>query len=169
MTLALQQAVPLINMTASDGAAVKMSKAGTTMASLPVFDGQKSVASMSGMNSGGFQERFSSSHRGDTWGAISQPGGGGFYSDFHSRESIAEGDMFNGMALSDHFLGQYYNQVITNLKCLIFMLNKQKDSNIKAYFVPKQNLMHVFLFFFYMTEGQRRKRCSGRERLSVGL
>lgn len=101
-------------MTAVDGDAVKIGTAGTKMASLPVFDGQKSVASMSGMNSGGFQERFSSSHRGDTWGLMSQPSCSGFYSDFHGRESIGEGDMFNGMALSEHFLGQYYNQVITN-------------------------------------------------------
>lgn len=101
-------------MTAVDGDAVKIGTAGTTMASQPVFDSQKSVASMSGINGGGFQERFSSSHRGDTWGVMSQPSGSGFYSNFHGRESILEGDMFNGMALSDHFLGQYYNQVITN-------------------------------------------------------
>lgn len=101
-------------MTAVDGDAIKIGTAGTTMASLPVFDGQKSVASMSGMNDGGLQERFFSSHRGDTWGVMSQPSGNGLYSDFHGRESIVEGSMFNGMALSDHFLGQYYNQVITN-------------------------------------------------------
>lgn len=124
-TLFLQQGVPLINMTA-DAVAAK-----TTMAALPVFDGQKSVASM---NSGGFEERFASNHRGDTWGVINQPSGSGFYSDFHSRESMAEGDMFNGMALSDHFLGQYYDQVITNFKCLIFMVIKKRLNHESLYF-----------------------------------
>lgn len=115
-TLVVQQAVPLINMTAVDGDAVKIGTASAAMASLPVFDGQKSVASMSGMNGGVFQQRFSSSHKGDTWGMMSQPSGSGFYSDFHGRESVVGGDMFNGMALSDHFLGQYYNQVVIHFK-----------------------------------------------------
>lgn len=100
-------------MTAVDG--VKIGTAGTKMASLPVFDGQKSVISMGGMNGSMIQERFSSGSRGEAFAVMSQPSGSGFYSEFHGRESVAEGDMFNGMALSDHFLGQYYNQVMTNL------------------------------------------------------
>lgn len=113
-TLVLQQAVPLINMTAVDGDAVKICRAATTMASLPVFEGQKSVVSMGGMNDGMFQERFSSGRRGEAFGVMNQPSGSGLYSEYHGRESVA-GDMFSGMALSDHFLGQYYNQVMTNL------------------------------------------------------
>lgn len=65
-------------MTAVDG--VKTGTAGTTMASLPVFDGQKSVVSMGGMNGGMLQERFSSGRRGEAWGVMSQPSGSGFYS-----------------------------------------------------------------------------------------
>lgn len=108
-TLTLKQAVPFVNITEGDGVEVKTGTAGTTMAALPVFDGQKSVTSMSG----GFPKRFFSSHRGDTMGVLSQPSGSGFYSDFQSRQSI-EGDMFDGMALSYDFLGRYYNQVIAN-------------------------------------------------------
>lgn len=50
-----------------------------------------------------------------TWGMMSATDGYGFYSDTFARgfgrESEAQGGVFDGMALSNHFLRGYYGQV----------------------------------------------------------
>uniref|UniRef100_A0A3B4V4R9 Desmoglein-3-like n=1 Tax=Seriola dumerili TaxID=41447 RepID=A0A3B4V4R9_SERDU len=45
---------------------------------------------------------------------VNQRSGSGFYSEFEGRESGGGGGIYDGMALSDHFLGQYYSQVRNN-------------------------------------------------------
>lgn len=61
-------------------------------------------------------------------GMISQTAGYGFYTEAFGREysgmseAAAEGGMFDHMALSDHFLGQYYTQV-KNIKILNTYIN----------------------------------------------
>lgn len=100
-------------MTAVDGDGVKIGTAGMTsaMAPLAAFDGQKSVISMDGMNGAAYTERFSSGQREGMWGAMSQPSGSVFHSEFHGRESAIDGGMFDGICLPDRFLRQYYSQV----------------------------------------------------------
>ncbi|XP_071342910.1 desmoglein-2.1-like isoform X2 [Trachinotus anak] len=95
--------VPLLNMpTQIDGDIVKVDTGiGTKTSAIA-----QSVTSMDGMNRGGF----ASDHREGTWG-INQISGSGFYSDFEGRESRGGGGIYDGMALPDHFLRQYYSQV----------------------------------------------------------
>lgn len=101
--------------TQMDGGGVMVGKgmAGMTSAMVPLaaFDGQKSVTSMDGMNGGFYGDGFSLGHREGTWGMMNQPSGSGLYSEFQGRESSVSGGMFDGMALPDHFLRQYYSQV----------------------------------------------------------
>lgn len=69
---------------------------------------QQSVTSMDGMNGVVYQEGFESGREG-AWGMMNQQGSG-FY-EYEGRESGMAGGMYDGMALSDHFLEQYYSQV----------------------------------------------------------
>ncbi|XP_070689057.1 desmoglein-2.1-like [Pempheris klunzingeri] len=104
--------VLLLNMpTQLDGDMVKvgMGMANNNSAIMPTagLDFQKSVTSMDGMNGAGYQG-FSSGYREGTWGMMNQANGSGFYSEFEGRESRIEGGLYDGMALPDHFLAQYY-------------------------------------------------------------
>lgn len=58
-----------------------------------------------------YGDGYASGHRGESWGMANQAIGSGLYSEFDGRESRAGGGMYEGMALPDHFLGQYYSQV----------------------------------------------------------
>ncbi|KAM8745386.1 desmoglein-2.1-like [Acanthopagrus schlegelii] len=105
--------VPLITMpTQTDEQMVKMGMANTTSAMVPMaaFDYQKSVTTMDEMNGAIYREGFSGVHREGTMGRMNQISGSGFYSEFESRESGVGGGLYDGMALPDHFLRQYYFQ-----------------------------------------------------------
>uniref|UniRef100_A0A672FN50 Cadherin domain-containing protein n=1 Tax=Salarias fasciatus TaxID=181472 RepID=A0A672FN50_SALFA len=71
----------------------------------------KGAPSLSGMNVGAYQEGVSGGYREGFWEMNQRSGGGGggsaFYSDFQSGGG---GGIFDGMALPDHFLQQYYDQ-----------------------------------------------------------
>lgn len=100
-----------------DGALIDMGMAKqSSMAPMGGFDFQKSVTSMDGMNGGTYHDGFTSVYREGTFGMMNQPSGSGFYgSGFERRESAEGGEVYNGMALPDHFLRQYYSQVRIHL------------------------------------------------------
>lgn len=85
---------------------------------------QKSVTSMDGMNRYVYQDGLAAHNlREDSWGMMNQGGGGGgaIYSGYEGRDSavgFGGGGIFDGMALPDMFLKQYYTQVrnLTNLR-----------------------------------------------------
>ncbi|XP_023284459.1 desmoglein-2-like [Seriola lalandi dorsalis] len=97
--------VPLLNLpTQIDGDLIKVDTGmGTKTAAM-----EQSVTSMDGMNGAGFAV----DHR--QWEGVNQMSGSGFYSEFEGRESGGGGGIYDGMALSDHFLGQYYSQKVTS-------------------------------------------------------
>ena len=99
--------------TQMDGQMVEtgMANRTSTLAPMASFDYEKSVTSMDGMNGAIYPEGFSSVHREGTMGRMNQMSGSGFYSEFESRESGVGGGLYDGMALPDHFLRQYYFQV----------------------------------------------------------
>ena len=70
-----------------------------------------SVTSMDGMNMAIDQGQCAGDHREGTWGAMNQPCSSGFYSEFEGREHVGGGEIYDGMALPEHFLGQYYTRV----------------------------------------------------------
>lgn len=81
---------------------IGMGIAGTTSSMLPVA-ALDSAVSVDGMSGGAYQDGFFTYQR-ERWGTMNQSSGSAFYS---RRES----GVFDGMALPDHFLRQYYNQV----------------------------------------------------------
>uniref|UniRef100_A0A4W6EMK7 Cadherin domain-containing protein n=1 Tax=Lates calcarifer TaxID=8187 RepID=A0A4W6EMK7_LATCA len=99
--------VPLLNMpTQMDGdRIIDMGMVGLGL--------QKSVTSMNGMNRVTRGEGFASDHREGTWG-MNHLGSSGFYSEFEGRESGGGGGIYDGMALPDHFLAQYYTKKVSN-------------------------------------------------------
>lgn len=99
--------------TQMDGQMVEMGMANKTSAMAPMaaFDYQKSVTTMDGMNGAFYPEGLSSVHREGTMGRMNQRSGSGFYSEFETKESGGGGEFYDGMALPDHFLRQYYSQV----------------------------------------------------------
>lgn len=101
--------VPLLNLPVQQD--VNMGMAKNTFAAPPMagMGFQKSVSSMDGMNRALYGEGFTGARREETWG--NQPSSRGYYSEFESRASGGGGGMYDGMALPDHFLGQYYGQV----------------------------------------------------------
>lgn len=116
--------MPLVNIPTKidvDGVKQGMGMAGITSAIAPmsILDSHKSVTSVDVMSRPAYDDGFSSGHREGTWGRVSHPSGSGYYSAFHGRESRESGGIFNGMALPDHFLRQYYNQVRIHLNILI--------------------------------------------------
>uniref|UniRef100_A0A3P8U339 Cadherin domain-containing protein n=1 Tax=Amphiprion percula TaxID=161767 RepID=A0A3P8U339_AMPPE len=111
--------MPLLNMpTQVDGdmVTVGMGAAKTTSAMSPMagLGFQPSVTSMNGMNGGAIQEGFSNVNREGMWG-MNQDEGSGFYSEYEGMDSRGGGGIYAGIALPDHFLGQYYNQVSSQL------------------------------------------------------
>ena len=99
--------------TQMDGQMVETGMANRTSAMVPMaaFDYQKSVSTMDGMNGAIYPEGLSSVHREGTMGRMNQRSGSGFYSEFETRESGGGGEFYDGMALPDNFLRQYYFQV----------------------------------------------------------
>lgn len=75
------------------------------------IDCQKSVTSMDGMNGAMYEDSYAGGYREDRWGMMNQVTGNGLYSEFEGREARVGGAMYDGMALPDHFLRQYYTQV----------------------------------------------------------
>ena len=73
--------------------------------------GQNSITSIDGMNGAFYQEGFSAAQGEGTWGMTNHTFGNGIYSEFEGRESRVGGSLYDGMALPDHFLRQYYTQV----------------------------------------------------------
>lgn len=121
--------MPLVNIPTQidvDGVKLGMGTAGTTsaMAPMAIFDSHKSVTSVDVMSRPAYEDGFSSGYREGTWGRVSHPSGSGLYSEFHGRESRESGGIFNGMALPDHFLRQYYNQVRLHLNIIILYFLK---------------------------------------------
>ncbi|KAE8293849.1 Desmoglein-4 Cadherin family member 13 Precursor [Larimichthys crocea] len=109
--------VPLLNLpTQMDGALIDMGMAKqSSMAPMGGFNFQKSVTSMDGMNGGTYHDGFTSVYREGTFGMMNQPSGSGFYgSGFERRESAEGGEVYNGMALPDQFLRQYYSQKVAS-------------------------------------------------------
>lgn len=88
---------------------------GTAAAPTVAVDSHKTSAVVDGMGGGFNQDAgFANGYRDGTWGINNQMGGSAFYSEFQGREAAAGGGMFDGMALPDHFLKQYYAQVSHN-------------------------------------------------------
>ncbi len=104
--------------TQPDGDTVNVCMAKCTSGMPPIagLDIQKPVTSMDGMN-GAFQEGFVSGDR--TWGMMNQMSGSGI-DEYEGKESGVVGGIYDGMALPDHFLGQYYTQVRNQLNISIF-------------------------------------------------
>lgn len=95
-----------------------MAKKSSAMGPMAGLDFQKSVTSMDRMNRAAYQDSFGSGHREGTWGTMNQQSGSGFCSEFDGRQrkqSGVGGGVHDGMALPDHFLGQYYTQVRDHL------------------------------------------------------
>lgn len=66
---------------------------------------------MSEMNEAGFQDYSSTAQKNEMWGA-NQWDGSGFYAESDGRKSRGAGGwIFDGLALPDTFLEQYYSQV----------------------------------------------------------
>ncbi|XP_047199070.1 desmoglein-2-like [Hippoglossus stenolepis] len=110
--------VPLLNMLPQmegDMFNMGIGMVGKTSAMAPraTFDFQKSVTSMDGINRV-HQDGFAGDHREETWGMMNQPSASGFHSEFEGRESGGGGGIYDGMALPDHFLEQYYTQKLDN-------------------------------------------------------
>ncbi len=82
---------------------------------------------MNGMNIAGYQGGFSSGNMGGTWGMMNHSSASGFYSEFGGKESAVGGGIFDGMALPDHFLGQYYTQVRNDFEILLVEVWKLLD------------------------------------------
>ncbi|KAF1386040.1 hypothetical protein PFLUV_G00114040 [Perca fluviatilis] len=104
--------VPLLDVpTQIDGnmVNVNMGMANNTLAMVPMagLDFQRSITSMDGMNRAGYQEVFSIGHRERGMGVMNQQGGRDFYSG-------VGGGMYDGIALPDHFLAQYYTQKVAS-------------------------------------------------------
>lgn len=68
---------------------------------------QRSVTAMDG---GVYQEGLAASQRDSTMGRMGQRRASGFYSEMESTQSM-RGGLYDGMALQDHILRQYYAQV----------------------------------------------------------
>uniref|UniRef100_A0A3Q0QVB1 Cadherin domain-containing protein n=1 Tax=Amphilophus citrinellus TaxID=61819 RepID=A0A3Q0QVB1_AMPCI len=101
--------VPLLNLpTQLDGDTINigMAQKPVAMAPLGSFDFPQSVTSINGMNGAAYQ----GGHRRDTWG-MNQQDPSGFYSEIETRESLGGGGAYDGIALPDHFLRQYYSQM----------------------------------------------------------
>ncbi|XP_032363606.1 LOW QUALITY PROTEIN: desmoglein-2-like [Etheostoma spectabile] len=107
--------VPLLNMpTQMDGNMVNMNMGMINNTSaMAGLDFQRSVTSMDGMNGAVYQDGFVSGLREGSRG-MAQQSGSGFYSEFEGRESGAGREMYDGMALPDHFLAQYYTQKVAS-------------------------------------------------------
>lgn len=84
--------------------------ASKTMAPMESFYYPISVASMDGMNR--------VIHQRETWGMMNPPSGGGFYPEIEDKELGGGGGIYDGMALPDHILGQYYTRVRTHLNII---------------------------------------------------
>ncbi|XP_034387314.1 desmoglein-2.1 [Cyclopterus lumpus] len=104
-------AVPLLNMPTQIDDNLVMGNNMLVMAPVEGMGFQRSVASMDGMNAYG--DGYASGHR-EAWGMANQTIGSGLYSEFDGRESRVGGGMYDGMALPDNFLGQYYSQKVTS-------------------------------------------------------
>ncbi|KAK5906714.1 hypothetical protein CesoFtcFv8_004635 [Champsocephalus esox] len=102
--------VPLLNLPVQQDANMGMAK--NTFAAPPMagMGFQKSVSSMDGMNGALYGGGFTGARREEAWG--NQPSSRGYCSEFENRESGGGGGMYDGMALPDHFLGQYYAQKV---------------------------------------------------------
>ncbi|XP_069378761.1 desmoglein-2.1 isoform X2 [Paralichthys olivaceus] len=102
--------VPLLNMPTQVEVGM-----GKILAKAPVagLDNHKSVTSIDGIN--WFPpDRLAIGHREDTWGMINRPSVSSFHPEIEGRESGGRGGIYDGMALPDHFLGQYYTQKLNN-------------------------------------------------------
>ena len=106
------------------------------MAPMGGMDFNKSANSIDRMNGPVYQE--------GTWGMMNQPTASGFYSEFESRESGVGADFYDGMALPDHFLEEYYTQVRinSNNSTLSFLLP------IASFCRPGHNVLIVILMVF---------------------
>ncbi len=94
------------------------------MAPMARLDVEEPFTSMNGMNTASYQEGYQSGNMGGTWGMMNQPSVSGFHSEFEGRESAAGGGIYDGIALPDHILRQYYTQVRNTLifSVLCFLL-----------------------------------------------
>ncbi|XP_053178220.1 desmoglein-2.1-like [Scomber japonicus] len=105
--------VPLLNMPSpayGDMVQRGMAAKSSAMAPMADYDFQKSVTSIDGING----HINPDGHREGTWGMMNQMSYSGFYSEFESREA-GGGEIYDGMALPDNFLGQYYSQKASGL------------------------------------------------------
>ena len=113
----------------------------SAMAPRATFDFQRSVTSMDG---------FAGDHRAETWGMMNQPSASGFHSEFEGRESGGGGGFFDGMALPDHFLEQYYTQVRTGVNifdCHPSMLGLEHLQLPTTLWACMYSIYHTFLGF----------------------
>lgn len=79
----------------------------TSALAMEDFDFQTPMTAMDGTV---YQTSYAGGQREGTLGMMSQRRASGFYSEFENRESEG-GGIYDGMALPDHFLRQYYAQV----------------------------------------------------------
>lgn len=101
--------MPLLNLpTQLDGDVlnVAMAQKPVAMDALGSFDFAQSVGSINRLNGANYQ----GSYRKDIWG-MNQQDPSGFYSETETRESLGGVGLYDGMALPDHFLRNYYDQV----------------------------------------------------------
>nr|XP_029135630.1 desmoglein-3-like [Labrus bergylta] len=104
--------VPLITMPTVDGGEMmKMSNQSFVNAPMASMGFQQSVASMDGMNGGGYDDGYL---RDRSWGTMTEHRGSAHYSEFQGRGSAAGGGRFDGMALPEHILAQYYTQKLAS-------------------------------------------------------
>uniref|UniRef100_A0A3P8NT17 Cadherin domain-containing protein n=1 Tax=Astatotilapia calliptera TaxID=8154 RepID=A0A3P8NT17_ASTCA len=104
--------VPLLNLpTQLDGDVlnVAMAQKPVAMDALGSFDFAQSVGSINRLNGANYQ----GSYRKEIWG-MNQQDPSGFYSETETRESLGGVGLYDGMALPDHFLRQYYDQKVTD-------------------------------------------------------
>lgn len=83
-----------------------MAQKPVAMDALGSFDFAQSVGSINRLNGANYQ----GSYRKEIWG-MNQQDPSGFYSETETRESLGGVGLYDGMALPDHFLRQYYDQV----------------------------------------------------------
>ncbi|KAM3620644.1 uncharacterized protein V6R79_026394 [Siganus canaliculatus] len=108
--------VPLLKIPTQqvDGDAVKLGWAAASKAA-PVagLDSQRSFFSLDGMNRASHQESSWSGQREMAW--MNASNGSALFSGFEDREAGGgAGGLYDGMALPDHFIGQYYTQKVNS-------------------------------------------------------
>lgn len=87
------------------------------MAPMASLDVKQTIGSANQVQGAAYPNDFLNESSEKALGMISQTAGYGFYTEAFGREysgmseAAADGGMFDHMALSDHFLGQYYTQV----------------------------------------------------------